>query len=304
MPYLQDGINKRSPTAELEIIKQKRAALQKLIKLTMTLHRLHHGLKSVLFMGGPTAQLPQKVINKFRTLSEGLKNKSTDTLQNTLLSTDQKIERDIKHVLEISQKSDELLELHFGATGNKLIDVLKEDYHENVDDFNKKSQTSITLRIALKTRNAIVKSFKLPVPESFIKKQIVSLNQKENKCREVIKEDMSNLQTDVNSLIARDDCPDEIKTTLLEIHSELKANSAHLEAGRAIDEMPVSYESIELSGEAKVVEEVEAIIAEANQQTETAEANAVKHSRPKIHFLKHLWIWLNSSWKKKWKDIT
>lgn len=303
MPHLKDGIIKRSPTAEFEIIKQKRSALQKLIKLTATLNRLHQGLKSVVLMGGPTSQLPEKIITKFIFLSEGLKNKSIDTLQNTLLSTDQKIEHDIKHVLEISQKSDALLEQYLGVTGNKLTEVLKEDFHEHVNDFRKNSQTSITLRIALKTRNAIVKSFKLPVPESFIKKQIVSLNEKENKCREVIKKDMSSLQTEVTSLLTRDDCSDEIKTTLLDIHSELKTNSAHLESGLPIDEMPIAYESIELSGEAKVVEEVEAIIAEANQQTETSKAEAVTASRPRMSYIKRLWIWLNSPWKKKWKDI-
>ena len=166
MAELQGGITKTSPTTELEIIKQKRAALQKLVMLTGTLNRLHQGLQSVILMGRSAAQIPEKIISKFKSLSEGLKSKPTDILQNTLSTTDQKIQSDIKHVLEISQKSNALLEKQLGATGNKLVDVLKEDYHEYVNGFKKKSQTSITLRIALKTRKAIVNTFKLPVPES------------------------------------------------------------------------------------------------------------------------------------------
>lgn len=303
MPHSQDGIIKRSSTSEIEIIKQKRAALQKLIKLTGTLNRLHQGLKSVILMGGTVSQLPKNVISKFKTLSEGLKSKSTDTLQNTLLSTDLKIKRDIKHVLEISQKSDALLEQHLGTTGNKLIDVLKEDYHEYVNGFKKKSQTSITLRIAIENRKTAVKPFNLPVPEAFIKQQITSLNQKEKKCRDVITKDMSTLQTEVIALMKREDCPEQLKATLLEIQSELKINSEHLKSGKAIDEMPIIYESIELSGESKVVKEVEAIIEEAkdppdNNKTESAEPHIKKTS-----LVKHFWIWLNSPWKKKWKDI-
>ena len=305
MAELQGGITKTSPTTELEIIKQKRAALQKLVMLTGTLNRLHQGLQSVILMGRSAAQIPEKIISKFKSLSEGLKSKPTDILQNTLSTTDQKIQSDIKHVLEISQKSNALLEKQLGATGNKLVDVLKEDYHEYVNGFKKKSQTSITLRIALKTRKAIVNTFKLPVPESFIQQQVVSLNHKEKECRKVVKKDISELQNDVDQLMRRDDCSDEIKVILTEIKSDLKINADHFNSGKAIDEMPMMYESIELSGAAFVPEkEEDRQIKQAEiKEPVTTETVSATPDKKKTTFFQHLWLWLNSPWKKKWDDV-
>jgi len=301
MSRLQGGINKSSPTSELDIIKHKRAALQQLIKLTGTLHRLHNALNSVILMGKSATQLPEKIVTKFKSLTEGLKDKPTNTLQNTLATTDQKIDRDIKQMLEISQKSDALLEQHLGASGDRLADVIKGNYHDSVNDFKKKSQTSITLRIALKTRKALVSAFKLPVPESFIQSQIISLNNKEEKCKVAVKKDMGSLQNDVDALINKNDCPEHIKQILAEIKHELKINSDHFNSGKPIDEMPIAYESIELSGAPQMVKEVEEIItpAQATLPEDTIEA-PVETKKP--GFFKHCWAWLNSPLNKGWND--
>lgn len=301
MSQIQEGINRKSPTTELEIIKHKRAALQKLVKLTSTLHQLHQGLQSVILMGRSAARIPEKIVSKFKSLSEGLKDKPTETIKNTLSKTDQKIQSDIKHVLEISQKSNELLEKQLGATGSKLVDVLKEDYHDYVNDFKKKSQTSITLRIALKTRNAIVSAFNLPVPESFIQHQIVSLDHKEKECRKLIKKDMNGIRNDIEDLIAREDCPEEIKRLLTGLKTDLKTNSDHFDSGKPIDEMPIIYESIELSGTPQVVEEVEEIINPTPIEENTEQADII--NQEKLGFFKHFLIWLKSPWSTSWKDI-
>jgi hypothetical protein len=305
MTSLQGGINKNSPTSELEIIKEKRAALQQLVKLTCTLNRLHQGLQAVILMGKSASQIPARIIQKFKSLSDSLKGRPTETLKNTLLSTDQKIQRDIKHVLEISQKSDELLEKQLGGHGKKLIDTLKEDYHEYVNDFKKKSQTSITLRITLKSRKTRIQAFNLPVPESFIEQQIVTLNHREETCRKTIKNDMTTLQSDIQSLMERDDCSEEIKNILTEIDSDLKNNATHFNSNKNIEDMPMIYESIELSGAQQVIDEVQ---DEQEQPAETMEDNsepeqATKITKKKRGFLNKLGIWLTTSKGKKWEDI-
>jgi len=301
MSSLQGGINKTSPTAELEIIKHKRAALQKLVKLTAMLHRLHQGLQSVILMGKSAAQIPEKMIQRFKVINESLKNKPTDTLKNTLMTTELRIERDIKHVLEISQKSDALLEQTLGTSREKLADSVREDYYEYVDGFRKKSQTSITLRIALKTRNAILNAFKLPVPESVIQQQLISLEHKEEKCKKLIKRDMASLQLDVSNLINREDCSEEVKLILQKIQEELNLNSQHVNANKPLDEMPMVYESIELSGSAQAVEEVNKIITPHTEQV--TEAIVENISTVKSGFFKRLYTWAMSPINTKWKDI-
>ncbi len=300
MSQLQGGINRSSATTELEIIQQKRLALQKLVKLTSMLNQLHHGLQSVILMGKSASQIPLKIVNKFKSLTESLKEKPTEVIQNTLTSTDVKIERDIKRVLQISQKSNELLEQEMGSSGTKLADALKEDYHDFVVGFKKKSQASITLRITLKTRNAIVNAFNLPVPEAFIKNQIISLNVKEEQCRKLINQDMSSLQTDVDSMLTKTDCPDAVKQVLLKIKTELKDNVECFNSGKSIDEMPIIYESIELSGSPQVVEEVEEIIAP--HKVPASIDVPVAEIRLKAGFFQHLSNWLKAPWGKSWKD--
>ena len=106
--YLEDMNETRAndPATELAIINKKRAALQKLVKLTSMLSRLHQGLQSVLLMGNATSYIPDKVINNFKSMTDKLGSQSTDKLQLTLSNTDIKISRDIKHVLEISQQNE------------------------------------------------------------------------------------------------------------------------------------------------------------------------------------------------------
>ena len=137
MSQLEGGINRQSDTTDLEIIKQKRTALHKRVKLTSMLNQLHQGLQPVILMGKSATKIPEKIVTKFKTLTESLKEKPTTILKNTLSATDVKIDRDIKHVLEISQKSNELLEQEPGATGTKLTDALKDHYHEFVNSLKK-----------------------------------------------------------------------------------------------------------------------------------------------------------------------
>ncbi len=299
MSQLQGGITRQSTTTDLEIIKQKRAALKKLVKLTSMLNQLHQGLQSVILMGKSAANIPEKIVDKFKTITQSLKSKPTETLQNTLTKTDVTIDRNIKHVLEISQKSNELLEQEMGATGTKLSEALKDDYHEFVGDFKKKSQTSITLRITLKTRNAMVKAFNLPVPESFIKHQIISLDVKEKQCRKLIQNDIHNLETDINKLLKINDCSKEEKEVLLQIQSELALNANHFDSGKPLEDMPIIYESIELSGSPQVVDEVEEIISPHNEEKTTEHHDSPKHKKG---FFKHVIDWLKSPMDKGWKD--
>ena len=137
------------PASELAIINKKRAALQKLVKLTSMLSRLHQGLQSVLLMGNPTSYIPEKVINNFKSLTDKLASQSTDKLQLTLSNTDIKINRDIKHVLEISQQNETELTTQIGDTSSSTLEI---NFEQSVAEFKKNAQTSIALSIALKAR--------------------------------------------------------------------------------------------------------------------------------------------------------
>jgi len=302
MSIIQGGIERQSLTTELEIINQKRAALQRLVKLTSTLTRLHQGLQSVILMGQSASQIPQRIIEQFNKLKDKLDKHPTDTLKNTLSKTDIRIQQDIKHVLEISQKSDEVLSHQLNIGNDPLLDRLEENIHEHVGDFKKKTQTSIALRITLKTRQVIINAFKLPVPQSFIEQQIHALDIRETHCRKKIDEDMQSLHGDIGHLISNEDCPDDIKQQLLQVEKQLKNNIDHFAQGKNIDKMPILYESIELSAPQDMIDETEARNTEAMDSVKIPEVEE-KLTLIKRSFFSRLWEWLTSPASRKWKDI-
>lgn len=302
MPDFHSHINRESPTTELELISQKRSALQKLVKLTATLHRLNQGLQAILLLGRSASNIPEKIIESFKNLSQRLKPHPTNTLKNTLSSTEQKIQRDIKHVLEISQKNEVQLAQQLGVQGEQLLDVIEGDFHEYVNDFKKNAQTSIALRLTLKARNVFTRAFNLPVSKSFVKQQISALDQREVECKEKITHDINNIQSDIQALLQQEECPKTFKDKLLVIKQELDQNMAHISGGKQIDEMPILYESIELSGAPQAVKEVEAESQPA--QPEIAPIEVDDQSKPaKRKLTKRIIEWLHTPLKVKWKDI-
>jgi hypothetical protein len=296
------GIDRKSSTTELEIIDQKRQALQKLIKLTVTLNRLHQGLQAVLLMGKSASGIPQNIIEKFKSLSARLKNQPTETLQNTLSSTDLKIQSDIKHVLEISQKSEAELLQQISAENDRLAKTIEHDVQEHVNDFKKKSQASIALRLALKGRNIIIRAFNLPVPKSFIEKQIKQLNTREALCREKIKTDIDHLQGDIELMLSQDGCPDEIRQHLQQVQQELIENRACISAGKNIEDMPMLYESIELSATPYTVKEMDVETQQA-QQLDTAQQPVPNKKKTRRSLLARILEWARSPMSVKWKNI-
>lgn len=289
-----------NPTTELELIQRKRNALQKLVQLTTTLNRLLQGLQAVLLTGRQVADIPSRIVEQFQSLGEKLQEHSTDTLKNTLSSTDLRIQSDIKQVLQLTRMDETELGKHIGGTGSRLIDNLNQNLENYSSEFKKKAQTSIALRLILKTRNVVTRALKLPVPESFLEQQISALDIRETECKKRIHRDMFSLDNDLNNMLQREDCPDELKQKLLLIKNNLQQNIQHFESGKQLDDMPIMYESIEISAAPQDVAEVE---AESQPVITPAESPPVVAATPRPrNFFHRVWLWLKSPMSVQWKD--
>ena len=208
-------------TTELELIQRKRTALQKLIRLTSTLNRLLQGLQIVLLTGRQIADIPAKIIEQFQALGEKLQGHSTDTLKNTLSTTDIRMQSDIKQVLQLTRMDDAALSKYIGGTGSQLVENLNQNLESYAGEFKKKAQTSIALRMVLKARNIVTKALKLPVAESFLEQQIATLDLRETECRHRIHSSMHSLDADLDNLLHNTDCPEELKQKLLLIKAAM-----------------------------------------------------------------------------------
>jgi len=299
---------KHSATHELELIHDKKAALQKLVKLTANLNRLSQGLNSVLILGKSVTAIPPKIISNFKSISDKLKPLPTEKLQHSLTSTEIKIKNDIKQVLEITQKSEAELNEYLLQNKNRPLSNAEEGFTEYINDFKKKGQTSIALRIALKTRNAIMTAFLLPVPEVFIKKQIKSLEKRESKYRKQIKKDLLSLFKDVTSLIEDKTITDEMKEELHNTRGQIIANIKHFNDGNNIEKMPIVFESIELSGANNAIdntieEQPEPVIVEPVEEI-MAEVEEIEIKPLKRSLSGRLWEWATTPTDHSWNDIT
>jgi len=291
-----------NPTTELELIQRKRTALQKLIRLTSTLNRLLQGLQAVLLTGRPIADIPSKIIEQFQSLGEKLQGHSTDTLKNTLSTTDLRMQSDIKHVLQLTRMDDAELGKHIGGTGMKLVDNLNQNLDSYAGEFKKKAQTSIALRMVLKARNIVTKALKLPVPESFLEQQISVLDIRESECKKRIHRDMHSLDNDIDNMLQSEDCPDGIRQQLMQIKTNMQKNIQHFEAGKQLDEMPIMYESIELSATPQDVARVEAESQPAVAVTVEATVVVTPEKTRARGFFSRVWLWLKSPMSVNWKD--
>lgn len=291
------------------MIKQKREALKHLVKVTATLNRLYQGLQAVLLMGQSASGITAAIIEKFREYSDRLNNLPTDKLKNTLTSTELRLQQNIKQVIVISQKSDEELKKQLLVKHDKDAPTSATNIEDYVDDFKKKAQTSIALRIALKTRNVLLKTFHLPVPAALIEKQLAILEVREAECRKRIRQEMNSLDSDIDRMLSDQNCPDEIKQKLILVKTNLQQNISHFLAGKNIDEIPMMYESIELAAPAQEVARFETETNPAAETTTPVESDTETVVGKKIRLrqrsiFSRIYTWLTSPANVKWKDIS
>lgn len=311
MPIIAGGIEKTSNTHQLDLIKQKKSALQRLVTLTVNLNRLNLGLQSILVLGKSIITIPPKILNSFKLFSKKLEPLPTEKLQHTLSSTEMKIQSNIKQVLEFSQKEESELSEYMIHKEERLMGSIEESFGDYVSDFKKKAQASIAIRIVLKARNALMSAFLLPVPESFIKKQIKTLEKRESNCRKRIKSEMIDIYKEVSNLIKDNNCPKEIKQQLIATKHQMVENITHFNAGRDLENMPIIFESIELSAESNKIEVDTEVKKETKKKEITKEPEdevlqkieEIKPTPIKHGLISNLKEWLISPMGRTWRDI-
>jgi len=240
-------VDASSTTHELELIHQKKTALQRLVKLTANLNTLSQGLQSTLLMGKPARSIPNAIVKSFKAMTSRLNPLPTNKLQNYLTATQIKLQGDIRHVLQLTQKQESEIEEYLTTNTPGFMGNLEENFTDYVNDFKKKGQVSIALRIVLAGRNALSSVFKLPVPENFIKKQIKTLDKREAKYKKRIKTELTGLFKEITALIDSNTIPEELIPQLHHTRGQILNNINHFNAGKNIQDMPIMFENIEIS---------------------------------------------------------
>jgi len=305
-----------STTVELEKIQNKKAALHRLIKLTASLSHLSQGLQSVLVLGKSAISIPSKVVENFRLISNKLKLISTQKLHDSLSTAEDQLRADVKHVLELREKTEQELDNYESKEEAQMMQHIGDNFAEYVDDFKKKAQSSIAIRIALTARKAIHSAFQLPIPKAYIKQQIKNLDKKESIYKKRIKKELVGLFNDVSVLIDDPSIAEESKLQLHETRGQLINNINHINAGKKIQDMPMAFESFEVTSNndepeaaetEMIVDNMEAIPDLDLDQEVLAEVEEIQ-IKPivliKRNIISRLWEWITTPDDHCWKKIS
>ena len=236
-----------SSTDKLALISEKRSALEEIVKISLAVNRLQHGLQAVLLLGKSTSQISSSYLKKYDALKTSINSQPNDKLEQSLEILDKYINSTMQQLIDIVDESERGLNDH-DATASTL-DVIHDNIHTKLEDFRRKSQTAVVIRLLLRERGISTQALILAIPEELIVEKISDLNHKEKKCRKKIHTEITIMNKHINNILATPDIPDAIKTEMQAIQDSLQRNLEHLVSGKPLDNLPIVFEVIEMGSE-------------------------------------------------------
>jgi len=297
-----------SITDEIRILKERRQTLDLVIKFTLGITRLQRSLESVLLLKKPARDIPRDLLAILGSISDHVANLSSNELSKRLLHIEKSIENDIKMILGISQQPDVLEPVHSSEvkTGHAV------DMHKLVNDFRRRTNTAIVLKLHLRTRGIEVSESVFPVTADDLVSQVSRLVVEEKKCRDKSKLELEAMGQQVEGMINNETYPDEIRKYAQLMKSQINENIQHLSKGKDIESMPFAIEIIQLGEvEADSPEQLiskphdsDDILPEIKPET-TSDNNMaeLKYTQHKRGFFSKFRIWLKTPWRTGWRDI-
>lgn len=291
-------------TRKLALITEQRAALEKVVKISLAITHLQNGLESMLTIGREASQLPPEHIKTFEVISESIKHLPTGELKSAVSHLDSYITTALHGVMELVSQGENLL------SGNNVdtdeISNLHKDIHIRLNTFRRKSQTAVVVRLLLRRRGFNTVPFVLPIPESTIVSKIIELEEKEKRCRQRIGEEIDLMESYIDNLLQTEELPAFAREEMQKVKVSLQNNRTHLLEGKPIDELPIVFEIVEMGDESIVYDlGIESHNEESrNKNTkETSATTQPEQSRKRRGLFSRLKIWITSPVNVHWKDI-
>lgn len=296
------------PAAELNALTAKREAIRRVIEIGQAIERLQQSLEAVLLMGKPTRDIPAKALRAFEELNTQTKIMPTDKVIEGMHRLEKGIQQRLEMIMEIAEGGEE-----------KAAEL--PDTSELLEEFRRKSQTAVALRILLRERGVPTKPTEISVPTSLLREQMSALEQREARCRTRIKDDLTDMRLDVERILNSDNCPASIRTIVEGVRDEIDLNLSYIASGKTIASMPMAIDIVEVGEEASEQESIygthpEAATSEPAAAPAAAQASAITTEPPapagtdvetmevRRGLIERLVEWLRTPWGYKWSDIS
>lgn len=293
-----------SVTDEIRLLKQRRQSLDHVIKFTLGINRLQHSLESVLLLKKPAKDIPRDLLKLFGSISDAISNLPSSELEKRLTRIEESIQHDINTIMGISNEPGVL---DSRSSEQSTSDDIAEKLHTLVNDFRRRTNTAIVLKLHLRTRGMKVAETIIPITPEALVSQITKLVIEEKKCHERTKEGLTQLDNQVVEIIRNKDCPEQMRTHALIMRQQIYENIEHLNKGRDIETLPFVIEIIQINDiESEPFKPVENKKKKPHKTTnivgEKKDDNN-KIDKPRTGLLKRVIKWISSPWSVKWHDI-
>ena len=287
---------------KLALISEQRSALEEIVKISLAVSRLQHGLQAVLLLGKPTSRISSSYLKKYDALKTSISSQPNDKLEQSLEILDKYINGAMQKLIDIVDSGERSLSEH--DSGSSALDVIHENIHQELEDFRRKSQTAVVIRLLLRERGIKTQELSLVISEDIIVEKISYLHNKEKKCRKRIHAEIVVMEKTINSVLNNPSTPDVVKEEMEATLDSLQKNLDHLLAGKPLDNLPIVFEIIEMGTEEdhKIAFTPTSLPNEAPVDAPIIEKEAYK-KKIKRNVIVRFFEWIRTPTNVSWKDI-
>ena len=287
---------------KLALISEQRSALEEIVKISLAVNRLQHGLQAVLLLGKPTSRISSSYLKKYDALKTSISSQPNDKLEQSLEILDKYINGAMQKLIDIVDSGERSLSEH--DSGSSALDVIHENIHQELEDFRRKSQTAVVIRLLLRERGIKTQELSLVISEDIIVEKISYLHNKEKKCRKRIHAEIVVMEKTINSVLNNPSTPDVVKEEMEATLDSLQKNLDHLLAGKPLDNLPIVFEIIEMGTEEdhKIAFTPTSLPNEAPVDAPIIEKEAYK-KKIKRNVIVRFFEWIRTPTNVSWKDI-
>jgi len=293
-----------SSADELALISEQRAALEDVIKISLAITNLQKGLNAVLLLGKESSKIPKAYLQRYDLIKTGIMNQPSTKLKESLEILDNYINNAIQNVMEIVDQGEQAL-VSSDSSSFTLGDI-HENIHNEIEDFKRKSQTAVVIRLLLRERGIGTKELPVSVPKEVLTAKITELDKKEKTCRKRIHKELKVMDGYVTNVLDNPGLPDAIKQEMLATRASIQMNIEHLETGKTIDKLPVVFDIVEMGSEEdhKYAFTPTSLLPEAPSDTESTSKSEDPFTVLKRRsFFSRLYEWATTPMGVSWKDI-
>lgn len=229
---------------DLERLTRRKQALLESVEFLDQMQQLLDSLDSLVAMGESVAQFPAEIQALLNDLDPKIASLPLPRLRKDLQVLDDLILADIDDIVAAARILCQADSMDAAAASAEMVDAAL------MMEFRRRTQTSVSLRVLIFRRGHQVPALILPVATSVLEKQVADLDAREQEVRNTLETQVCEMRDDIDLILARPGLPEAIRAQLAGVREQMLGNISHIRAGGRVQDLPVAFESIEMTDDA------------------------------------------------------